>query len=74
MQAKNLTYVLIYNSSHMVPYDVPLVALDMMNRFMGLDTKLQTFTSSLESDTDNAVPSSGEKVDISQPKSNVSTK
>ncbi|KAF9339265.1 Cell death protease [Linnemannia elongata] len=69
-QAKNLTYVLIYNSSHMVPYDVPLVALDMMNRFMGLDTKLQTFPSSLESDTDNAVPSGGEKVDISQPNSN----
>ncbi|KAF9150581.1 Cell death protease [Linnemannia schmuckeri] len=71
-QAKNLTYVLIYNSSHMVPYDVPLVALDMMNRFMGLDTKLQTFTSSLESDADNAVPSGGEKIDISQPKSSVS--
>ncbi|KAG9069307.1 Cell death protease [Linnemannia hyalina] len=73
MQAKNLTYVLIYNSSHMVPYDVPLVALDMINRFMGLDTKLQTFTSSLESDTGNAVPSGGEKVDISQPESNIST-
>lgn len=58
----------------MVPYDVPLVALDMMNRFMGLDTKLQTFTSSLESDTDNAVPSGGEKVDISQPNSNGSAK
>ncbi|KAF9130889.1 Cell death protease [Mortierella sp. 14UC] len=73
-QARNLTYVLIYNSSHMVPYDVPLVALDMMNRFMGLDTKLQSFTSSLDSDTDNTVPSGGEKVDISQPpKSSEST-
>ncbi|KAG0297304.1 Cell death protease [Linnemannia gamsii] len=72
-QARNLTYVLIYNSSHMVPYDVPLVALDMMNRFMGLDTKLQTFTSSLESDIDNAVPLGGEKVDISQPKPSISS-
>ncbi|KAF9085620.1 Cell death protease [Mortierella sp. AD031] len=71
-QARNLTYVLIYNSSHMVPYDVPLVALDMMNRFMGLDPKLQFFSSKLETDTDNAVPSGGEKVDISQP-SNLST-
>ncbi|KAG0300355.1 Cell death protease [Linnemannia gamsii] len=69
-QARNLTYVLIYNSSHMVPYDVPLVALDMMNRFMGLDTKLQAFTSSLESDINIPAPSGGEKVDINQPNPN----
>ncbi|KAF9926713.1 Cell death protease [Linnemannia zychae] len=72
-QARDLTYVLIYNSSHMVPYDVPLVALDMINRFMGVDTKLQQFQSSLESDSDNTVPSGGEKVDITQPKSGSST-
>ncbi|KAK3846080.1 MAG: serine carboxypeptidase [Linnemannia gamsii] len=72
-QARNLTYVLIYNSSHMVPYDKPLAALDMMNRFMGLDTKLQAFSSSLESDADNTVPSGGEKIDINQPKPSVSS-
>lgn len=27
----------VYNSSHMVPYDVPHVAHDMMLRFMGVD-------------------------------------
>jgi hypothetical protein len=54
----------------MVPYDVPLVALDMMNRFMGLDTKLQAFTSSLESDINIPAPSGGEKVDINQPNPN----
>ncbi|RHZ54311.1 hypothetical protein Glove_428g80 [Diversispora epigaea] len=33
---RNLTYVLVYNSSHMVPYDVPVVSADMMYRFIGL--------------------------------------
>ncbi|KAF9938097.1 Cell death protease [Modicella reniformis] len=47
-QDRNLTYVLVYNASHMVPYDTPLAAMDMMNRFMGLDPKLQSFTSMLE--------------------------
>ncbi|KAI7872013.1 Alpha/Beta hydrolase protein [Spinellus fusiger] len=32
---RNLTYVLVKDSSHMVPYDKPLEALDMMNRFIG---------------------------------------
>ncbi|KAL1690074.1 Alpha/Beta hydrolase protein [Schizophyllum commune] len=32
--ARNLTYVKIYNASHMVPYDVPHVAHDMILRFM----------------------------------------
>ncbi|KAI8975098.1 Alpha/Beta hydrolase protein [Mycotypha africana] len=33
-QERNLTYVLIKDGSHMVPYDRPLECLDMMNRFM----------------------------------------
>jgi len=36
-KARRLTYAKVYNSSHMVPYDVPHVAHDMMLRFMGVD-------------------------------------
>lgn len=35
--ARNLTYVLFYNSSHMVPFDVPRLSRDMLDRFMGVD-------------------------------------
>ncbi|ORX44025.1 alpha/beta-hydrolase [Hesseltinella vesiculosa] len=33
-EERNLTYVLIKDGSHMVPYDKPLETLDMINRFM----------------------------------------
>ncbi|OJJ49532.1 hypothetical protein ASPZODRAFT_138921 [Penicilliopsis zonata CBS 506.65] len=35
--ARNLTYVLLYNSSHMVPYDLPRQSRDMLDRFMNVD-------------------------------------
>ncbi|KAF2745607.1 alpha/beta-hydrolase [Sporormia fimetaria CBS 119925] len=35
--ARNLTYVLFYNSSHMVPFDYPRRSRDMLDRFMGVD-------------------------------------
>lgn len=35
--ARNLTYVLFYNSSHMVPFDVPHASRDMLDRFMEVD-------------------------------------
>lgn len=35
--ARNLTYVVFYNSSHMVPFDYPRRARDMLDRFMGVD-------------------------------------
>lgn len=35
-QERNLTYVLIKDGSHMVPYDRPDECLDMINRFMGV--------------------------------------
>ncbi|KAK9387193.1 Alpha/Beta hydrolase protein [Lipomyces mesembrius] len=35
--ARNLTYVLIYNASHMVPLDLPLQSRDMLHRFIGVD-------------------------------------
>lgn len=35
--ARNLTYVLFYNSSHMVPFDYPRRARDMLDRAMGVD-------------------------------------
>jgi carboxypeptidase D len=36
-EARNLTYVLLYNSSHMVPYDYPRRTRDMLDRFIGVD-------------------------------------
>ncbi len=35
--ARNLTYVVFYNSSHMVPFDYPRRTRDMLDRFMGID-------------------------------------
>ncbi|KAG0305569.1 Cell death protease, partial [Dissophora globulifera] len=71
-QERNLTYVLLYNASHMVPYDTPLAALDMMNRFMGLDHRLQSFTSKLDTDlSEGQLPPGGEVVDIDQPERSI---
>lgn len=36
-QARNLTYVLFYNASHMVPFDFPRRTRDMLDRFMHVD-------------------------------------
>jgi carboxypeptidase D len=36
-EARNLTYVLFYNSSHMVPFDYSRRTRDMLDRFMGVD-------------------------------------
>ncbi|KAL8827707.1 MAG: hypothetical protein Q9170_006906 [Blastenia crenularia] len=36
-EARNLTYVLFYNSSHMVPFDYPRRSRDMLDRFMNVD-------------------------------------
>ncbi|GAB5591565.1 Cell death protease [Umbelopsis nana] len=33
---RNLTYVLVKDASHMVPYDKPMEMLDMINRFVGV--------------------------------------
>lgn len=35
--ARNLTYVLFYNASHMVPFDAPRQTRDMLDRFMNVD-------------------------------------
>lgn len=35
--ARNLTYVLVYNSSHMVPFDEPRRSRYMLDRFIGVD-------------------------------------
>ena len=37
--ARNLTYVLFYNSSHMVPFDYPRRSRDMLDRFVGVDIR-----------------------------------
>ncbi|KAI9676740.1 MAG: Cell death protease [Trizodia sp. TS-e1964] len=36
-EARNLTYVLFYNSSHMVPFDYPRRTRDMLDRFLEVD-------------------------------------
>lgn len=36
-EARNLTYILFYNSSHMVPFDYPRRSRDMFDRFLGVD-------------------------------------
>lgn len=36
-EARNLTYVLFYNSSHMVPFDYPRRSRDMLDQFMGVN-------------------------------------
>jgi carboxypeptidase D len=36
-EARNLTYVVFYNSSHMVPFDYPRRTRDMLDRFMGVN-------------------------------------
>ncbi|KAJ5808905.1 hypothetical protein N7474_010174 [Penicillium riverlandense] len=35
--ARNLTYTLFYNASHMVPFDLPRQSRDMLDRFMRVD-------------------------------------
>ncbi|KAM6496201.1 Alpha/Beta hydrolase fold [Amanita muscaria] len=35
--SRNLTYVKIFNASHMAPYDVPHITHDMILRFMGVN-------------------------------------
>jgi carboxypeptidase D len=37
VSSRNLTYAKIFNASHMVGFDVPHVAHDMILRFMGVD-------------------------------------
>ena len=36
-EARNLTYILFYNASHMVPFDYPRRTRDMLDRFVGVD-------------------------------------
>ena len=36
-EARNLTYVVFFNSSHMVPFDHPRRTRDMLDRFIGVD-------------------------------------
>jgi carboxypeptidase D len=59
VSARNLTYAKIFNASHMVGFDVPHVAHDMMLRFMGVDfAALAGGTASIPSSVgDNHKPS-----------------
>lgn len=48
---RNLTYVRVNNASHMVGYDAPLQAHDMMLRFMDVDMNLASGTAALNTST-----------------------
>ena len=37
VESRGLSYVKVFNSSHMVPYDLPDIAHDMILRFMGVN-------------------------------------
>lgn len=39
---KNLQFVVVYNSGHLVPYNVPKPALDLVNRFLGGESFVDT--------------------------------
>lgn len=59
---RNLTYVKIFNASHMVPFDVPEVSQVLLNQFIGIpgfDKESQSFTGNPE-DGSNNKPSTGE--------------
>lgn len=62
-EARNLTYVLFHNSSHMVPFDYPKRSRDMLDRFMGVDSRAAggpTYSSVLDGETANpAEPTTG---------------
>jgi len=53
---RNLTYVKVYGASHMVGFDVPHIAHDMMLRFMGVDfTALLTGSALFPSEVGGAI-------------------
>lgn len=55
---RNLTFAVVMNGSHMLPYDKPLESLDMINRFMGVgDNKVNGKISRLG---DGSVQAGGE--------------
>lgn len=54
--ARNLTYVQIYNASHMVPYDKPRLSRDMLDRFMGMDVQPLSDTLPEASREDETIP------------------
>jgi carboxypeptidase D len=53
-QGRNLTYVLIKDGSHMVPYDKPIECLDMINRFIDVGDNT---VKGMKSQVGNAKPS-----------------
>jgi carboxypeptidase D len=71
-EARNLTYVLFHNASHMVPFDLPRQSRDMLDRFLGVDVTAIGGTPSDsrldgEKGLDTAVPPSGDNSSGSSP-------
>ncbi|CAI2166925.1 9411_t:CDS:10 [Funneliformis geosporum] len=61
LKERNLTYVVVYNASHMVPYDAPVTSMDMMYRFIGLDHHLVNKWPSTIGIEDNDLSNSNEE-------------
>ncbi|KTW29863.1 hypothetical protein T552_01067 [Pneumocystis carinii B80] len=57
---RNLTYIIIKDASHMVPYDKPLESQDMLNRFLGIDQEVikKIRESKAKSETNLFIPNS----------------
>ncbi|KAL1920404.1 uncharacterized protein VTP21DRAFT_781 [Calcarisporiella thermophila] len=45
--SRNLTYAIVYDASHMVPYDKPDEMLDLINQFMGIRAGAKVMTERL---------------------------
>jgi carboxypeptidase D len=69
-QERNLTYVLIKDGSHMVPYDRPIECLDMINRFIQVGNNIVKGRISQVGDRTVVSPSpSSSSVPVSTPSS-----
>ncbi|KAF2150541.1 carboxypeptidase B-like-like protein [Myriangium duriaei CBS 260.36] len=71
--ARNLTYVVFYNSSHMVPVDYPFRSRDMLDRFMGVDYTIaggsppkDSAIDGLQSAKNNSTTAAAEKAKVDQ--------
>ncbi|CAG8540091.1 12178_t:CDS:10 [Racocetra persica] len=59
LSERNLTFMVVHNASHMVPYDEPGVSMSMMYWFIGLDKHIETkFSSKFKLGSDTTTPTS----------------
>ncbi|CAG8498761.1 8245_t:CDS:2, partial [Racocetra fulgida] len=59
LSERNLTYMVVHNASHMVPYDEPGVSMSMMYWFIGIDKHIETkYSSKFKLGSDTTTPTS----------------